>query len=253
MRIGLLIIGSLFWDPSPARCRWRRARFGCGGVSRVRVPIRYGKKARTRNNTYTMVFAASCAGDERLGTGLVVPARAECCGFDHLLEEAETLWAAERDVEAVGGICGEWGKVMIKAGPGVNQDNPVVSGWQAHVRACGASYAPLPTAVDEAQVLDSATGMALLEWPTDVNTQAPLADFDLLLMTATKPTLNGQRGYPSPEHIARAWLDDTAGHVVYFHNNQRYGITTFEDARIGELLRNGPPNQAMEPTAPSGS
>lgn len=45
MRIGVLIIGSLYWDGSAARCQWRHDRLGCGGQRKVRAPIRYGRKS----------------------------------------------------------------------------------------------------------------------------------------------------------------------------------------------------------------
>jgi hypothetical protein len=247
MRLGILIIGSLFWDPSCPRCRWRQARFGCGEARPVRVPIRYGKKSKKRNDTYTMVFASSCSVPERLGTGLVVPARAECCAPEHLLEEAEHLWAAERDVETVGGICADWGKVMVKANPALNPGNETLQGWRDHVESCGASYTALPTASNEPAILDHTTGMALFDWPMDVETETALVGFDLLLMTATKPTLN-QGQYPTPEEVAGAWRADVKGNIVYFHNNRQYGITTFEDAQIQALLAGGPPNKPVAAT-----
>ena len=102
MRLGILIIGSLYWDPSRVRCRWRQNRLSCTSEHKVRVPIRYGKRAaKNRGNTYTMVFAKSCSEDAKLGIGIVVPARAECCEPEHLLEEAEHLWAAERNCEEI--------------------------------------------------------------------------------------------------------------------------------------------------------
>lgn len=249
MQVGILIIGSLLWDPSRPRCRWRQARFGCGPVRRVKVPIRYGKKSKKRGGTYTMVFASSCSVAERLGTGVVVPARAECRGPEHLIEEAEHLWAAERDTEAVGGICADWGKVMIKAHPTLPPEHMTLRGWQAHVKSCGAAYTALPTATDESSILDHTTGTASFDWPTDVESGLALEGFDVLLMTATKPTLN-EGEYPTVDQIAQAWRADENGHVVYFHNNRHHGIATFEDARIHELLTNRPPNQALQPTAP---
>jgi hypothetical protein len=249
MRLGILVIGSLFWDPSRPRCRWRQARFGCGDVRRVKVPIRYGKKSKKRKDTYTMIFAASCSVPDRLGTGLVIPARAECCAPEHLIEEAEHLWAAERDTEAVGGICADWGKVMVKAKPALDPQNVALQGWQGHIRSCGAAYTALPTASGEESILDYTTGLALLDWPTDVETGMSLVGFDLLLMTATKPTLNEGR-YPTAPQIAEAWRADLEGNVVYFHNNRHHGITTFEDAQIQALLANEPPNPALQPTAP---
>ena len=64
-----------------------------------------------------------------------------------------------------------------------------------------------------------------------------LPGFDLLLMTANKPTLNAARQYPTTGEIAAAWRDDAGDNVHYFYDNRHYGITTFEDAKIHGLLR----------------
>jgi hypothetical protein len=69
----------------------------------VKVPIRYGRKSDKHAGTFTMVFARSCSDPVKLGTGMVVPTRSECCESEHLLNEAEHLWAAERDSEKVAG------------------------------------------------------------------------------------------------------------------------------------------------------
>lgn len=240
MRLGILIIGSLYWDPSRPRCGWRQRRLGCTDVRRVNVPIRYGKKSKKRNNTYAMVFAMSCCEPEKLGTALVVPARAECCAPEHLLEEAEHLWAAERDVEAIGGICADWGKVCFLTHPELDPGDPILQEWYTHVRSFGSAYGALPAADAETPVLDPGRGVALFEWPNDVATNTALVGFDLLLMTATKPTFHCGR-YPTAEQVAEAWRADTKGSVLYFHNNRHHGITTFEDVRIQALLSGEPP------------
>src|SRR5829696_4428048 len=111
MRVGILIVGSLYWDRSRVRSRWREARLDCTGELKVRVPIRYGKIANGRGNTYTMVFAQSCAEQSKLGTAIVVPARGACCEPSHLVEEVDQLWAAELNSESASGFYRDWGKV----------------------------------------------------------------------------------------------------------------------------------------------
>ena len=60
---------------------------------------------------------------------------------------------------------------------------------------------------------------------------------DLLLATATNPTLEGRsRSYPSAEIIAQHWNNDNQGHVQYFYNNQVNGIYTFQDREIRNML-----------------
>lgn len=183
-----------------------------------------------------MVFAKSCSEDAKLGTGLVVPTRAESCEPGHLIEEAEHLWAAERDSEEISGICADWGEVCILENPKAKASERILKAWQSRIEAAGNAYTALPTARGEDPVLDAATGRALCDWPTDMVTKQPLLGFDLLLMTATKPTLNDCQ-YPTAREIADAWRADDRDNVQYFHNNRHYGITTFEDGQILAALR----------------
>ena len=117
MRLGILIVGSLYWDRSPVRCRWRQDRLSPSGERLVRVPIRYCRKSGSRSDTYTMVFARSCSDPAMLGTGIVVATRANDCDPKHLIEEAEYLWAAEENAEQIGGICSKWGAVCVLQNP----------------------------------------------------------------------------------------------------------------------------------------
>jgi hypothetical protein len=236
LRLGILIIGSLYWDPSPVRCRWRQNRLNCSDPHKVWVPIRYGKKAETRNYSYTMVFAESCSENAKLGIGIVVPARAECCEPEQLIEEAEHLWAAERNSDEKSGIGATWGKVCILKNPKAKVSASILKAWQSRIKTAGKGYATaLPISKDEGPVLNARTGHALFAWPTDVMSKQPLAGFDLLLLTANEPTLIDSRRYPSAKEIAEAWK--TKGNVNYFYNNRHYGITTFEDEQIVAALQ----------------
>jgi hypothetical protein len=99
------------------------------------------------------------------------------------------------------------------------------------VRAAGASYRAVPHADGEDELLEVTTGCARFGWPIDHNTDQPLVDFDLLLMTAAEPTLNNGQ-YPTARQIADAWRTDNQGNVSYFRKNRSCGIATFEDDQI---------------------
>lgn len=238
MRLGILIIGSLYWDPCRVRSRWRQTRLGCNGEQKVRVPIRYGKVAKSRGNTYTMVFAKSCEEDSKLGIAIVVPVRAECYEPEHLVEEVEHLWAAERNCEEVSGFYADWGKVCILENPKSTIASRVLDAWRSRIEVAGKAYCSLPTARDEAPVLDAVTGRALFHWPMNNVTKQPLLGFDLLLMTTTRPDLKESQ-YPNAKEVAKAWTDDGLRNVNYFFNNRHYGISTFEDDQILAALRDG--------------
>ena len=89
MQIGVLLIGSLFWDCRSHRRAWRDTRLDMSGSQPVRVSIRYGRLSGSRGCTYTMVFSTGLTEAE-YGHGIVVP-----CKSHDLIEEAESLWTAE--------------------------------------------------------------------------------------------------------------------------------------------------------------
>src|SRR5690554_4953001 len=100
MRAGVLVVGSLWWDTQQHRIQWRRDRLLTDDSIRVRVPLRYGRRSRSRGNTFTMVMSE---GRED-GQALIVPCRNELATFDGLRSEAEQLWAAEHCAAAPGSI-----------------------------------------------------------------------------------------------------------------------------------------------------
>lgn len=227
MRVGILIIGSLYWDPSPTRCSWRRERLDCAKPTKVKAPIRYGKKAETRGDTYTMVFSMSCATAETLGTALVVPARASCCGIDHLLDEARWLWEAERNEPGRQALGSSWGMTCILKNPRNTEHGHVLEGWSSAVAAT--RQRPIAVTAGEKAAVDHKEGLALFDWPADLEGK-PLSGYDVLMMTANehKPVENA----PSAQEIAQVWLDDTHGNVNYFYNNTHSGITTYQDGAV---------------------
>jgi hypothetical protein len=231
MRIGILIVGSLYWDSLPARAAWRANRLKLSDVTQVTAPIRYGRLSISRGNTYTMVFSQSCATPEKLGTALVASAAMRCRQPEDLLVEAQYLWAAERNTVEPGPVSASWGRVGLLVNPAANVGDEYLESWQSFP---GRQRKPAPVAPNERPVVDEETGLALIDWPVDKRTRQAL-DYDVLLLTATAPTLVAGL-YPAPDEIATAWRHDFSGQVTYFHNNRNNGITTFQDDEISRLL-----------------
>jgi hypothetical protein len=231
MRIGILIVGSLYWDSLAVRAAWRANRLKLSDVTQVTAPIRYGRLSISRANTYTMVFSQACSTPDKLGTGLVAGAALKCRTPDDLLVEAQHLWAAERNAAEIGPVSASWGRVGLLVNPAASVADEYLDRWQSFP---GRQRKPAPVAPNERSVIDETTGLALIDWPVDKRTRYAL-DYDVLLMTATAPTLIAGL-YPTPDEIAGAWRHDPGGHVAYFHNNRNNGITTFQDGEISRLL-----------------
>lgn len=91
LRVGVLIIGSLYWDPARHRIDWRRDCLSLSGERYVSAPIRYGRRSGSRGNSYTMVFSLAA----KPGRAIVVPCRRLVRTGTDLVDEAVRLWTAE--------------------------------------------------------------------------------------------------------------------------------------------------------------
>ena len=113
MKLGVLIIGSLYWDDKPHRNKWRRERLCVDSQQHVKAPIRYGRLSHSRGCSYTMVFSASLS-EEQFGQAIVVPFKSK-----DLISEAECLWTAERppNKKPNGRISADWGRVALVENP----------------------------------------------------------------------------------------------------------------------------------------
>ena len=232
--VAVLIIGSLYWDPRTHRKEWRSSRFNLDDWKHVRVPIRYGRVSPSRGCSYTMVFSEGLDEDE-YGQAIVVPCRQQATDVGELVDEAELLWLAERAAGSApnGRISVDWGCVALRMNPECPLPDEIRSGWTERVsrESC---YGQLNSAVDEDVVVDK-SGILNIPWPKSV--RGGDLPYDVLLATATNPTI--VRGhYPSPRQIADRWnTSNGKKHVNYFRENQAHGIRTFQDDNLADRLR----------------
>ena len=110
--------------------------------------------------------------------------------------------------------------------------------WRALVAKEGNSgYGQLAHAANEKPAVDKHSGFLNITWPgtQDGSTLA----LDLLLATATNPTIRNGR-YASVQDVADGWITSKGKkHVDYFRKNRKHGITTFEDTEIEQVLEQG--------------
>ena len=231
LRIGVLMVGSLYWDEDREyRKEWRDDRLEMGAAQHVRVPIRYGRRSRSRECTFTMVFSTRLIEEGMLGQGIVVP-----CKTPDLLREAVYLWKAETNNQRNPrrAISAEWGCVAVVE----NLCNPMPerdrNAWIERVsrERC---YGHLNSATAEKVAVDG-QGFLQIPWPEPVDGEE--IPVDVLLATATNPTIvEGE--YASANEIADAWMTPPGKKEVnYFWNNTNERIKTFQDREIEERLR----------------
>ena len=231
VRIGVLMIGSLCWSERRHRKQWRRERLDMTAKQYVSVPIRYGRRSSGWNCSFTMVFSTKLR-ENRLGRGILVP-----CYSGDLLGEAAALWTAEtpKGHNPDKRISAGWGCVALLQ----DRERPIPTRlrdqWTRRVsdEPC---YGNLNSASDEKVVVDD-SGFLNIDWPTaDKGIDLGV---DVILATATNPTIVEGR-YPPAEDIAAAWREGKGkADGRYFRNNRRCGIETFQDDKLISCISRG--------------
>ena len=175
-----------------------------------------------------MVISSGLA-EQDFGEAFAVP-----CASDDLFTEAEHLWAAERDAAdgSDGSIAARWGCVGLLEHPNGPLDCEERKRWRKRVQG-NPCYANLPHGRNERSAVNK-SGFLSIDWPKTVNNS--LLEWDVLLATATRPSLY-DGDYPSSRTIAQAWQTTKGqGEVKYFWENRKNGIKTFQDAEIEAML-----------------
>ena len=238
-KVGILIIGSLYWEDACHRRTWRIDRLDQYRGRYVRVPIRYGRFSGTRQS-YTMVFSRSLGTDD-YGRAIVVPCSQRVRCVSDVMDEAVHLWTAETSdgkneqcrVSADTG----WGGVALLPNPERPMPADLRASWSERVSGESGYCKQLKT-VNEDDLVVNPSGFLRIPWP-EAEDGSRLVDVDLLLATATAPTLENGR-YPTVRKIADAWKSCPEG-TEYFCRNTEHGITTFQDADIRARLQAGGP------------
>jgi len=234
LRVGILVVGSLYWDNTPARKLWRAERLTASKSLSVLAKIRYGRLSSSRGNTYTMVFSASIAP----GTAKVLPCKASIETMRDLLNEADALSEAEGLGD--GSLWKPFGCVGVLANPSSAAALDVLPDWSVEFRKRLNPNADITQtrALGEDPTI-SQNGVLNLPWPTYVASGRQY-DGDMLLATATSPSLESGGRYPSTQQIALAIV--RSGYSEYFCNNVLNGLATVEDRDIWRHIRAASPS-----------
>ena|ERR1700737_2619814 len=236
LRLGILVAGSLYWRTEAYRAEWRSKHLKADDSVAVNIPIRYGRLSQS--GTYTMVYAPGCPE----GQGKVMPCARLVSSSAELIQEAKALWVAEQRSGsrryAEREHSADWGCVALLANPSGDVWRRIVEEWATRVsqerdRNGLRTYDATPYTVKGQSAIDD-RGMLQIPWPT-VEGGEDLQSFELLLATATRPTLEKATGdYPAAATIAEAW--NKKGGVEYFRMNRKFGFRTFQDGEIDALL-----------------
>ena len=255
LSIGVLLLGSLDWESKDygdafhrritandrqriaRRTKWRKERLMSDAASEfyVSAPICYGRKSRTRGDSFTMVFSPEFAS--RLGRAKAVRCKRDVTSIDDLTSEAMELWVAESSETHRGKLSANWGCVTLLVpedflnGPDRDERTALLANWANRVTQDTdygrASFSAKDRKAAGGNVIDA--GRLKISWPT-LNNGKPLR-FNLLLATVTDPKIGRTvtKDYPSPQNIAKAW-NDAPEYTYYFRCNRLAGIQTADDS-----------------------
>ena len=230
--LGVLIIGSLYWDCSSIREKWRRQRLDLDHKQYARVPIRYGRCSQSRGKSYTMVFSSGL-DESDFGRAIVIP-----CKSQDVVMEAKHLWDAERNGNGDNDVSTGWGCVGLLLNPDSQVPNEQLNRWNKLVRdkPC---YGQMKSAEGECMAV-SRNGFLDIPWPKLVD-DSPLR-LHALLATATNPTIVCGR-YPSAREIGNAWLKLQGlekKHICYFWNPRLFMGHVDKGFQPGVFVRSEP-------------
>lgn len=237
LQLGVLIIGSLYWDCSKIRTKWRQDRLCLKAKQHVKVPIRYGRRSSSRGNSYTMVFSMNLVHENRCGQAIVAPCQQLVSNSEGLVKEAKYLWAAESNEKYSADIstCKSWGRIVLLENPKRLIPDEIRRGWCNHILSNTYYEKEMGFADSKDIAVDESGGFLRTPWPklrdgSDLET-------DILLATVTDPEIDKIGDYPSSQTIAQAWNTCKGKkYIDYFCKNRAYGIKTAQDVEIQDQL-----------------
>ena len=211
---GVLIIGSLIWEESALRKKWRNENLDLDKQIKVKLPIRYGRISQTRNCTFTMVFSSDCK--TKLGQGIFLPFKKDY-SIEQIIKQGKLMIEAEHNrVVDFDRFNWGWGCLGIITNPKIEFE--IEKFWKAKY---GNGFNPDDYKIKDEESIVLQSGKFNFDWPTELN------EYAFAIGTATKPNIDT---YPSPDKIAERMVVNE--YDEYFRKNLELGINTFQDKDI---------------------
>ena len=226
---GTIIIGSLLWDKSPIRHKWRALCLNdLSTKTSVKVKIRYGRQSQSRQNTYSMIFSNHPTTEY---------GQAYILGFKEVIKNARILESQAFALASAEGLWNDkaslnksWGTVGLFVNPNIDYKDKTSADiirkrwteiYKNYINTFNSSKYCI---VNEPTVIDD-KGFLNIDWTDEMN------DYDFLIATPVVPNIKQPL---SAKEIAEKMKENN--YYEYFDNNIENGIKTFQDNEIKEFL-----------------
>lgn len=224
---GAIIIGSLFWEETPKRIKWRQVYLET--IEKkvpVRIRIRYGRKSSTRQDTFTMIV--SNHPNTEFGIAYILPFKEKIRNARNLESQAFAMAGAEGLLKkSEPSLNKNWGTVGLLINPKLEKSRSLETIKERWAKLYSEyDWDKLDYQIENEPELIDKNGFLNIEWTDEMN------DFDFLIATLTVPD---PKKFLDEQTIADK-INET-GYDEYFLTNYQNGIRTFQDERIIEKLK----------------
>ena len=226
---GVIIIGSLLWDKSPIREKWRLLCLKDASTkTRVKVKIRYGRKSQSRKNTYSMIFSNHPTTE--YGQGYIL-------GFKEIIKNTKALEQQAFALARAEGICNgknslnrNWGTVGLLINPNISSKDKtgfdiIRKRWSDIYLNYKNVFKPSKYSIENKYPVIDQNGFLTIEWTEEMD------EYDFLIAT---PVVPNTEGVLNAQQISEKMIENN--YFEYFENNINSGILTFQDEEIIKLL-----------------
>lgn len=227
---GVIIIGSLLWENTPVRHKWRSLSLkDISTKTSVKVKIRYGRPSRSRRDTYSMIFSNHQSTE--FGRAFIVDFKDEIKNARMLetqafaLASAEGLWSDMKP-----SLNKSWRTVGLLVNPNIDKKDKanadiIRKRWTEIYQGYKPIFKPSEYRIENENPVIDTDGFLQIEWTAEMD------KYDFLIATPVVPVIKTPL---SSKQIADKMLEKN--YTEYFDNNFKNGITTFQDKEINLLL-----------------
>lgn len=226
MKGAVLIIGSLLWEneenalnveQGKLRSSWRK-KLDLDKKMAISVPIRYGRKSKSKRCTYTMILSNSVSN---FGTAFIVPFKKEINGYEELRNQALEFSVAEgiSNKRNPNRLTASWGTVAIIFNKSKEKQwDAIKKKW--HQEFSSFKNSDYKIGNEEPSIQQNGELNFQFEIPEDI---------DYVFATPIMPNISE---YPTNERIIEAIIESKPRYDTYVKENFKNGIRVQGDEEI---------------------